>query len=810
MSDRQEPFLDDLPLEDDGEPVTPVAGASAPGAAAAPSADAPLDDPDTAPPPPGDAEGEAPQAPAAEPSASWQPAEDALLQCLVWLTRHHGRERSAESLAAALDIQQALQPEQALRLLREAGFKSSVIKRPLPDLNDLLLPAVLIMRDGEACVLTRRLRAAKGETARYELVLPDAGFPSCTAAEDELLREYTGYTLAASPDVEATSSSSEPELQDPAHHWLWGTLRRFIPYYRASLLAALLSNVLMMSTGLVTSVVFDKVIPHQAFVTLWALAIGAGIAVVFDLFSRQLRSHLIDLAGRKADMLMGSILFRQALGVRMEHRPTSAGSYAHTLAQIEVVREFFASASLSALSDLPFTLLFVAMCFVIGGPLGWVLVLAIPVIMVIAMAIQGVLRRSMSAHMRQQADLQGVLVEAVEGLEDLKAAGAQGRFLRQYEDATAAASRAQLRARNASNWASNLSAAAQQVVTLVMLVWGVYLIRAGVVTGGALIGCVMFAGRAIAPLGSLVSLATRYQGARAAMRALDRQMQAPLEREPGRNYVAMPELSGRIGLTGVSFAYPATSAQAQPVRVLKDIQLQFAPGERVAILGRIGSGKSTILRLLAGLYQPTEGMVEVDGIDLRQLDPTDFRSRVGLVTQEPRLFHGSLRDNVLLGRAWARASELSAVARLTGLDRMVSTHPQGWDLPVGEMGGLLSGGQRQLVALARCLVTRPRILLMDEPTSSMDAQSEVGFLRRLKEAAGDCTLIMVTHRPAVLELVDRIVVIEAGKLLMDGPKAQVLAALSGRKPVPAAPAGAADTNVHRHPGTQPVQQAASV
>ena len=339
-----------------------------------------------------------------------------------------------------------------------------------------------------------------------------------------------------------------------------------------------------------------------------------------------------------------------------------------------------------------------------------------------------------------------------------------------------------------------------------------YLIRDNVITGGALIGCVMFAGRAIAPLGSLVSLATRYQGARAAMQALDKQMQLPTEREAGRAYVPTPALTGRIGLSGVSFSYPQTGPEAQAVRVLKELQLQFSPGERVAILGRIGSGKSTILRLLSGLYQPTEGMVEVDGIDLRQIDPTDYRARVGLVTQEPRLFNGTLRDNVLLGRAWAKASELPAVAKLTGLDRVVAGHPLGWDLPVGEMGGLLSGGQRQLVALARCLVTRPKILLMDEPTSSMDAQSEVTFLRRLKEAAGDCTLVMVTHRPAVLDLVDRVVVVEGGKLLMDGPKAKVLAALSGRKPVPAGgkPAGEEDTNVHRHPGTQPVQQAASV
>jgi len=300
------------------------------------------------------------------------------------------------------------------------------------------------------------------------------------------------------------------------------------------------------------------------------------------------------------------------------------------------------------------------------------------------------------------------------------------------------------------------------------------------------------------------------------MAALDQLMALPVEREPGRSYVTQPQITGRLGLHEVGFAYPQTGDAPAP-RVLKGVNLRFEPGERVAILGRIGSGKSTILRLLAGLYQPSEGMVEVDGIDLRQIDPADYRARVGFVSQEPRLFHGSLRENVLLGRAHVDTSRLAEVARLTGLDRMIAAHPQGWELPVGEMGGLLSGGQRQLVALARCLVTQPQILLMDEPTSSMDAQSEVQFLRQLREAVGNRTLIMVTHRPAVLELVNRVVVVDAGKLVMDGPKAQALAALSGAKPAaaPGAPGAAAQpqpaqTNVHLHPAAQPVQRQAAV
>lgn len=746
-----------------------------------------------------------------------QPLGDPLLQALAWLTRHHGRARSTESLRAGAPVDGPLAPDQALRVMREAGYNAGLLRKAIDDINPLLLPAVLLLNGGDACVLVKRLdEGTGGGTGRYEVVFPGPEAAACAATTAELDPEYSGFVMVVSPQEQSQAHTrnprDEPLLRPLGEHWLWGTLKRFIPYYRSAMIAALLSNVLMLVSSLVTSVVYDKVIPHQAMVTLWTLAIGAGIALLFDMFSRQLRSHLIDLAGRKADLIIGAKLFRQTLGVRMEHKPESAGSYAHYLAQVEVVRDFFTSATMSALTDLPFIVLFVAMTFVIGGPLGWVLVLAIPLILGLAFCIQGYLRRAMRTNMSEMADLQGTLVEAVEGLEDLKTSGAEGRFLRRYETSTAIAAESALRARTMSSWSNNLASTMQQAINLIMLVWGVYLIQDGAISSGALIGAVMLASRAIMPLGSLVSLATRYQGARAAMLSLDRMMNAPTERDSTRNYVPLNQISGRMGLHDVGFSYPMVGEGTAP-KVLRNVSLRLEAGERVAVLGRIGSGKSTILRLLAGLYQPTEGMVDVDGIDLRQIDPAEFRARVGFVSQEPRLFHGTLRDNVLMGRAHLDAARLVEVARLTGLDRVVAGHPMGWDLPVGEMGGLLSGGQRQLVALARSLVTKPQILLMDEPTSSMDAQSEMAFLRQLRDAAGACTLVVVTHRPAVLELVARIVVVDSGRLVLDGPRDQVLAALSGVKPTPSpasAAAAEAGANLHMHPAAQPVQRSASV
>ena len=755
-------------------------------------------------------------------SLSNQPAGDPLLQALSWLTGHHGKRRSPDSLRAGAPVEGALTPDAAIRVMRDAGYNAGLLRKTIDDINSLLLPAVLLLNGGDACVLVRRLddpAAVAPGSCRYEVVFPGPEAAAVPATTAELEPEYSGFMLAVSP-VETSAGGSESSIlkfgdKGLGSHWLWGTLKRFTPYYRASMLAALLSNVLMLVSGLVTSVIYDKVIPHQAMVTLWTLAVGAGVALLFDLFARQLRSHLIDLAGRKADLVIGAKLYRQTLGVRMEHKPASAGAYAAYLGQVEMVREFFTGATLSALSDLPFLVIFIGMTFVIGGPLGWVLVLAVPVIMGLSWAIQGALRRAMRTNMQETADLHGTLVESLEGLEDLKTSGAEGRFLRRYESTTAVVAETALTSRALSSWSMNLSSTLQQAVNLIILIWGVYLIHDGVISAGALIGSVMFASRAIAPLGSLVSLATRYQGARAAMVALNQMMNAPVERDGTRNYVPLANVSGKVGLHDVGFSYPAaatshgqSTAEAASPKVLRGVTMRMEAGERVAILGRIGSGKSTILRMLGGLYLPTEGMVEVDGIDLRQVDPAEYRSRVGFVSQEPRLFLGTLRDNVLMGRAHLDAGRLVEVAKLTGLDRVVAGHPMGWDLPVGEMGQLLSGGQRQLVALARALVTKPQILLMDEPTSSMDAQSEMAFLRQLRDAAGSATLVVVTHRPAVLELVQRIVVVDGGRIVMDGPRDQVLAALSGVRP--AAPAGGAESGVHMHPSAQPVQRSASV
>lgn len=743
---------------------------------------------------------EAPQSPAQQ-AAAGEAASlsvDPLLEAVVWLCHHHGLDRSTASLLDGLQVDEAgMSPPQAVQVLKRAGFSATLVRRPPGKILGLLMPVIMLLKNGDAVILKRRISGpTKRSSARYEVVMPGSGNEVCTATEDELLPEYSGYTVLAALKAGTVHGDREAQELSPSH-WLWATLKRYVPYYRSAMLAALLSNLLMLVTGFFTSIVYDKVIPHDAMVTMWSLGIGTLIGIGFDMAARQLRSYLIDTAGKKADLIMGNMLFNQALSIRLEHKPDSAGSFAHRLSQIEVVREFSTSASASVLTDLPFIALFVLMTYVVAGPLVFVLLVAIPLVLVLSIGIQRMLRRSMRANMAQHADLQGVLVEAMEGLEDVRAAGAAGYFSKRYEAANAAAAATALRSRAIASLVNNFSAVVQPLVTVAMLMWGVVLIKEGQVSGGSLIGAVMFAGRAVAPLTSVVALASRYQGAKAALLVLNELMAMPTERVPGKQYLQRKQIKGQLGMHEVTFAYPKGKHDHAPT-VLKGINLQIQPGERVAILGKIGSGKSTILRLLAGLYQPTDGFVEVDGIDLRQIDPVDFRAHIGFVSQEPRLFYGTLKENVLLGRANADVSHFLEVARQTGLDKLAAAHPLGYDLPVGEQGALLSGGQRQLVALARCLVTKSQVLLMDEPTSSMDAQSEASFINHLRSAVHGQTLIVVTHRPALLDVVDRIIVVDGGRILADGPKAKVLALLAGQKP----PAPAAHV--------QPVPQAPSV
>ncbi|WP_249202684.1 type I secretion system permease/ATPase [Burkholderia cenocepacia] len=698
----------------------------------------------------------------------------------MWICERNGAGRTREALTAGLPKGALLTPSLALDALKNASMTAGLFERKLLQLPLQVMPVILLHRVEGACVLLGRRTdpdpEGKGRQL-YQVIMPDVGTELVEFAQEEMDEFYSGYAILVKPAAKIDTRASEP-VPEPAGNWLLRTLWRYHRYYASAALGALLINVLGLASVFFTMNVYDRVVPNQAYATLWSLSIGVALAMVFEATSRHIRAHLLDAAGKKADLVMGSLLFRQMLSIRMEKKPASSGSFANRLREFESVRDFATSATLSAVSDLPFVILFIGVIFAVGGPLGWVPTLLVPIIVGVSIAVQWPLARVMRENLRESSLKQGALIESIQGLETLKSVGGEGHMQRRWENFSALTAASSMKSRQLSSMVSSFVAMLQQLQTVVLVVLGVYLIGDGTITQGALIATVMLAGRVTAPLSQVLGLALRFQQAKAALSSLNELMAMPVDHDPAGDYLANPPLTGQVTLKDVSFSYPAPPMAPTPT-ILSDVSLSIAPGERVAIIGRIGSGKSTLLRVIARLYAPSEGQVLTDGLDVEQVAIADWRKSVGYVGQGGRLFFGSLRENVMIGRPDATADEFLRVLRLTGLDEVASRHPQGINLPVGEGGDDLSGGQRQLVALARTLLARPQTLLLDEPTSAMDAQTESMFLTHLAHAIQGQTLVVVTHRPSLLSLVDRIVVVDGGQVLLDGPKADVLAKLSG-------------------------------
>lgn len=706
--------------------------------------------------------------------------DDTLLLSVSWMCRHYGLGKSDKGLLAGLPCGGVLLPSLALKALENAGITGGLVKRGCHELPEQVMPMILIRKGSGGCVLlSRRIEtSAEGQREyRYQIILPEVSHEPVDLSHAELSEFYAGYAILAKP-VARIDSRVEEALPKAEGHWLFSTLWRYRRYYRSVAIAAVLINLLALASIFFTMNVYDRVVPNQAFVTLWSLAIGVTIAMLFEAITRYIRAHLLDVAGKKADLILGSMLFRQALSVRMEHKPASSGTFANQLREFESVRDFIASATLASITDLPFVLLFVGVIFAIGGPLGYVPLLMIPLIIIISVVIQWPLAKIMKENLKESSLKQGVLIESIEGIETLKATAGESWMQRRWQNFSALQSASSMKSKSYSSLATGIVTFFQQFQTVMLIVIGVYLISDGSLTMGALIATVMLSGRATAPLGQVIGLAIRYQQAKAALSSLGKLMELPVDRDITREYLAQPTLTGQVTLKEIDFSYPAPPMQPNP-QILKKVSLSINPGERVAIIGRIGSGKSTLLRIIARLYQPVEGQIFSDGLDVNQIDPADWRKAVGYVGQDSRLFCGSLRENVMMGCPDATSGELLRVLRLTGLDHVAARHPAGINLPIGEGGDGLSGGQRQLVSLARTLLARPELLLMDEPSSAMDTQTEYQFIQQLNLALETQTLVVVTHRSSMLSLVNRIIIVEDGKVVADGPKAEILKMLQG-------------------------------
>lgn len=500
---------------------------------------------------------------------------------------------------------------------------------------------------------------------------------------------------------------------------------------------------------------------------------GRKVGSGFDFIVKALRGYYIDVAGRRADVVLASRIFDHVLDIQLAARPASAGGFANTLREFETVQDFFTSATVATLIDVPFIALFIAMIWLVGGPLAVVPLAAVPAVLFAGLLIQLPLNRAIRSAFGQAESKHGVLFETIGGLETIKSVGADARMRHLWEISVGRAARSAVAAKTMAQLALNFTAFVAQFASVAILVYGVVLISAGAMSVGGLIACVMLNGRAVGSLGQLAQLLVRWHQARVSLRALDTVMRMPVEHPRDRHFLHRPSLKGRIELRAVTFAYTGAVTPA-----LNEVSFIITEGERVGIVGRVGSGKSTVQKLILGLYAPQSGSVLVDGTELRQVDPADLRRVIGVVPQDVFLFRGSVRENIAVGAPHASDEQILAAARLGGVDDFVASHPLGYDLPVGERGEGLSGGQRQAIALARAFLHDPAMLLLDEPTNSMDNAAELALRRNLEQNLGGRTLVLVAHRTSLLSLVNRLIVLDKGRVVADGPKQAVLDALA--------------------------------
>lgn len=684
---------------------------------------------------------------------------DALLHCLEIISGLLNYRVSTESFKAGLPIgPKGFSPAMLLQAAERFNFKSRIVTRTLNELSSHLLPCILMMKGGTACVLV-----AIDEVVAT-VFFPEDKKTLQTLPIEELRELYTGKLI-----LMAHRPLEKEESRDTPLTWFWDTLKVFSSIYTQVVLSSALINIFLLAGTLYAMNIYDRVLPNKAFDTLLVLSVGIFVIYFFDFALRMIRGYFIDIAGKNMDVLLGSFLYQRILGLQFTHRPASAGGLAHYLKEFEGVREFFSSTTIVTLVDIPFAILFLIAIAMISISMVMVPVTAIILILLISFAMQPAMKGSVKNLLTQMEYKHGILMESLAGLETVKSMNAEGRMLHKWEESVSGAALAANRVYYMSLLSSNAIFFIQNAAYVFLIVIGVYEVAAGTLSVGGLIAATILTTRAIASMGSVVGLTARFNQAYASLKLLDLIVNLPAERSTTMRYIHRNIFEGEIDFIDVEFAYPG-----QKLKALRNLSFKIKAREKVALIGRMGSGKTTIEKLLLGLYQPNSGTILIDGIDIRQLDPVEIRSSIGYVSQEIFLFRGTVRDNIAIGNVSADDQQILRASKLAGVDDFVRQHPMGYDMPIGEGGSGLSGGQRQSIAIARALLHDPSILVLDEPSASMDPESEYLLIKRLEEHVPEKTLIVVTHRNSVLSLVDRIIVIDQGRIAADGPRDKIL------------------------------------
>lgn len=699
-----------------------------------------------------------------------------LVECLRILAGHYGRRTSEGSLTAGLPMPPGgITPALFIRAAERADLNARLVDRSVDALAIApVLPCILVLARGQACILWD-IRIEKSGAAHFIVQFPETEDERKTLSAADLAKIYGGYAFYIRP-IARVDDRAGPSVIDTARDWFWGALRQHKRIYQEVAIAAVMVNLFALALPLFTMNVYDRVIPNSAFDTLWVLAAGVVCVFLFDFMLKNLRAHFLDYAGRKADIKMSAALFEQVMGMTMAARPASAGVLASNMKEFEGLRDFFTSATLVTLIDLPFALLFVLIILVIAGPVALVPLAAMPIVIIVGFILQKPLEKITKESMNESALKNALLFETISGLETIKVQAAEGHTQRKWEELNEKASRTSMKMRRISAFVLNFAGMIQQLSSVGIIIVGVFMISEGLMSMGALIAAVMLGGRVMAPLSQVAGLMTRLNQSRQALTQLEDLMKRPVERPAGKHFIAMPAVRGEVEFRDVVFSYPG-----QTIPALNHVSFAVKPGEHIGIIGAVGSGKTTLERLLLNLYQPDSGSVMLDSADVRQIDPGDLRRSVGAVQQSPQLFYGTVRENITMGHETAPDRAVLRAAELAGVMEFLRDSQAGLDTPVGERGEALSGGQRQSVAIARALLYDPSVLILDEPTASLDPASEQRLLKRLHVLCRDKTMLLITHKGTMLTLVDKILLLDRGRIVDFGPKDDIIKKLQSRQ-----------------------------
>jgi len=704
---------------------------------------------------------------------------DILLQTLSLFAGRYHKSVSKETLTVGLpvpeetDIPNLLSFSQAnllfSRAAKRAGYKTSLVERELSTILEIHLPMILLLAHGQSCIL----EAFSDNRKSVKLVYPGEAVLEEWVEVEALSEEYLGYAFLLKEEIAEEEWKTFSHTQH-TQHWFWNTLKLSLPIYKDVLLASLLVNLFVLASPLFTMNVYDRVIPNNATETLMVFAGGVVVVYMLDGFLKYFRTRMLEIAAKKSDVIMSSIIFEKVLDLQMAMHPKSVGSFASNIKDFDAIRSFLTNSTMALVIDLPFAIIFLLVIYYIGGTIVLIPMLMMLLILLYAWIIKEPLKQSIERTHEASARKNGILIEALHNIETIKTQGMTGQIQWRWEESVGEIAQKSLHSRLLSASVPTITGFLVQLTTVFIVIFGVYMIKDLTLTMGGLIGIVILASRTVAPMGQVAALLTNYSDAKSAYDIIDTITRQPMERGAKQHFIEREGFKGKIEFKNVTFAYPESEIPA-----LKNVSFVIYPGEKVGIIGRIGSGKSTIEKLILKLYEPDEGSILIDDIDIAQIDPARLRKYIGYVSQDIALFRGTVKDNILYRAPTISDERLIEVAHLSGVDEFVRRHPLGYNMPIGERGQGLSGGQRQSIGIARALISNAPLMLFDEPTNALDQLSEGRLLSHFKEAFANRTLLLVTQKLGLLALTERVIVMHEGTLHLDGKRDAVLEALKG-------------------------------